>query len=333
MATSELRVGLAGCGFAAQVHLDRLLGIEGVRVVGCADPDLGAARALAGRVAPHPGEEPPAVFADHRELLRNATPDALGIFTPHLGHYRPTMDALQAGCHVFVEKPLTTNVQEAVDIVSVAKGRGLKVGVGHQFRLCPSLAEVRRRLAAGAIGAVRLVTATLAEPWLDRHQGAEHAWRFDPRISGGGILADAGEQLLDALLWTTGQVAFEAAAIQARLDSGADVVTAAAVRLGDGTPATVAISGVSPGALFELNYFGARGQLRATDTRLVEELIDHAPREVELAGAVESIDGNFVSAVVAGTPLCCPAAEALDSVRLLDAIARSAATGQVVRLA
>ena len=69
------------------------------------------------------------------------------------------MDALQAGCHVFIEKPLSTNVQEAADIVSLARGRNLKVGVGHQFRLCPSLIEARRRLADGVIGPVRLVTA------------------------------------------------------------------------------------------------------------------------------------------------------------------------------
>ena len=70
-------------------------------------------------------------------------PDALAVFTPHLFHYKLTMDALQAGCHVFVEKPLSTNSQEAADIVNLARGRQLKVGVGHQYRLRPSLIEAR----------------------------------------------------------------------------------------------------------------------------------------------------------------------------------------------
>ena len=56
-----------------------------------------------------------AVYSDPRELLREQAPDALAIFTPHLSHYRLTMDALQAGCHVFIEKPLTTNSQEAAE--------------------------------------------------------------------------------------------------------------------------------------------------------------------------------------------------------------------------
>jgi len=48
---------------------------------------------------------------------------------------------------------------------------------------------------------------------------------------------------------------------------------------------------------------------------------------------VENIDGNFVAAIVADAPLCCPADQALDTVRLLEAMIRSAATAQVVRLA
>ena len=138
-------------------------------------------RCAAGR----PGAATPVpAFADHRELLRQQAPDALAIFTPHLSHYRLTMDALQAGCHVFIEKPLSTNSQEAADIVSLARGRGLKVGVGHQFRLCPSLIEARRRVAAGEIGPVRLVTAVLARPWLSTLAREESSWRFDPKVAG-----------------------------------------------------------------------------------------------------------------------------------------------------
>lgn len=332
MASSAFRVGVAGCGVAAQAHLDRLLGLEGVRVVGCADPDLAAAEALSARVPGASGEGHAPAFADHRELIRQTAPQALAIFTPHPTHYRPAMDALQAGCHVFIEKPLSTNVQEAVDIVGVARGRGLKVGVGHQFRLCTSFSEARRRIADGVIGPVRLVTAVLAQPWLETHRGAENAWRFDPKLAGGGLLADAGDHLLDTLLWTTGQVAVEAAVMQTRMDGSVDLVTAAAVRLSDGTPATIALSGVSTAWHFELNYFGERGRLRATEKMLVQELDGRPAEAVELAQSDATIDGNFVSAVIAGGTLCCPADQALDTVRLLDALGRSAATGQVVRI-
>ena len=333
MATTVLRIGIAGCGLAARAHLDQLRAIDGVRVVGLADPDLAAAQAMAAQVPVDESGTAAAAFADHRELLREVAPDALAVFTPHREHYRPVMDALQAGCHVFVEKPLSTNVQEAADIVGLAKGRDRKVGVGHQYRLLPSLVEARRRLAAGAIGTMRLVTASLARPWLASQGEAEGSWRFDPKVAGGGILTDAGDHLLDALLWTTGQAAVEVAAFQDRLESGLDLVTAAAVRLADGALATVALSGVSADELFEMTYFGDRGRLRVTDRALGEESDDAISWAPPAPDAAEGIDANFAAAILAGAPLCCPADQALDTVRLVEAITRSASTGQVVRLA
>ena len=327
-----LRIGIVGCGRTARVHLERLLAAEGVRVVGCADLKIEAARAMAARLPAVDGEAPAPAFADHREMLEATTPEAVAVFTPHLAHYRPAMDALQANCHVFIERPLSTNVQEAVDITGLARGRGLKVAVGHHYRLLPSLVEARRRIGAGAIGAVRLVTAVVAQPWLAAKGGAEDSWRFDPKIAAGGVLTDPGGHLIDALLWTTGQTAVEAAAVQSRIDGGPDLVTAAAVRLADGTPVTLGVSGVSPVTLFELNYFGENGRLKVTDTTLEEETADAPRRDVPLPGPVGTIDGDFAAALLTDAPLCCCGDEALAAVRLFEAIARSAATGQVVRL-
>jgi predicted dehydrogenase len=182
------------------------------------------------------------------------------------------------------------------------------------------------------IGPLRLVTATLAQPWLASHRGSEHSWRFESRVAGGGILADTGDHLIDALLWTTGRAAIEVAAVQTRLDSGLDLVTAAALRLSDGIPATIALSGVSGSGVFELAYFGEKGRLLVTDRGLEQQDGSEPPRPVALPELSGSIDGDFVSAVLENTPLCCPADQALDTVRLQEAIARSAATGQLVRL-
>jgi predicted dehydrogenase len=334
MGTPVLRIAIAGCGQAARIHLERLLAEEGVAIAGCADPDLAAARALADRAAK--GREPASTsvpsFTDHRALLRETTPDALAIFSPHRAHYRLAMDALQAGCHAFIEKPLSTNLQEAADIVALARARDLRVGVGHQYRLAPSLAEARRRLADGAIGPVRLVSATLTRPWLTTLGDAENAWRFAPESAGGGILADVGDHLVDALLWTTGQAAREVGAVQSRREPDIDLVTAAAIRLADDTPATLAISGVSPGTLFAIEYFGELGRLRATELTLEEERSDSARHDVPLPPPDRTIDGDFIAALRGRAPLCCPAEEAIATVRLLEAIARSAATRQIVRL-
>jgi predicted dehydrogenase len=314
--------------------VDRLLCLPEVSIVGCADSEQPRANSLAVRVIQSGTADQVPVFTDHRELLRQTAPDVLCVFTPHLWHYRPAMDALQSGCHVFIEKPLSTNVQEAADIVGLARARSLLVAVGHQYRLCPSLMEARRQLKQGSIGKIQQVTATLAMPWLANHQELEPRWQFDPKVAGGGALADAGNHLLDALLWTSGQSAREVCALQTRLESGLDVVTSAAVRLQDGTPVSIAVSGVSPRFCFELSYFGDRGRIRVTDRLLeLDDDPESLPRSVPLLEQEDSIDGNFLTALLRGTPLCCPADQAIDTVRLLEAVNRSAATGQIVRVA
>lgn len=327
-----LRVGIVGCGRVARIHVGRVLALPDVQIVGCMDLNAGAAQALAALVADTQTVPAPTSFTDHRAMLAAVKPDAVAIFTPHPAHFRPTADALQAGCHVFVEKPLSTNVQEAHDLVRLAKSRDRRLGVGHQYRLRPSLIEARRRVRSGEVGPLRLITATLAGPWLSAHSTDADAWRYEPR-RGGGILCDVGDHLLDTLLWTAGQPAQGVAAWQHRLPSGLDLVTAATIRLADGCLALLGLSALGVGPLFEIIYHGEKATLRATEATLTETLADGPTRSIDLPAGEESIDGNFVAAIRGERPLCCPAEEALDTVRLLEAIARSASSNQFAPVA
>ncbi len=324
-----LRIGIVGCGRAASAHVGRLRNLPDVQVVGLADSNEAFAATLASSFS----EPTPGIFSDLPELLSKASPDVVSIFTPHRSHYTLAMQALQAGCHLFVEKPLSTNAQEAADIANLARARGRVVGVGHQYRLRPSLVEARRLLKAGAIGPVRMISAQMAAPWLAQHSGPADSWRLDPRAGGTGILSDAGDHLLDALLWTASQPAAEVAAFQAKTDSGLDVVSAVALRLADGTPATLALSAVSPDSLFELTYFGENGLIRASDRAVEIKPAGGTSETRNLSADSTSIDADFVAAVASKGVPCCPVDEALDTVRLLEAIVRSVASGQVVRVA
>ena len=280
--------------------------LDGVVVVGCADPDLAAAEALAARVPAAPGD---AARGGLRRPPRAAPPGSRPTpwrsSRPHLAHYRPAMDALQAGCHVFIEKPLSTNVQEAADIVGLARGRDRKVGVGHQFRLRPSLVEARRRLAEGAIGPLRLVTATLAQPWLGvARRGREHPGGSTPRSPAGASWPTSGDHLSTPCSGPPARSPSRPRRSRAGSSPGLDLVTAAAIRLADGTPATLAVSGVSPGAALRADLSTARrGRLRATDRSLVEEQPATRPRGASpLPEPAETIDGNFVVGPSSATP-------------------------------
>jgi predicted dehydrogenase len=192
--------------------------------------------------------------------------------------------------------------------------------------------EARRRLASGTIGPVRLITAVLARPRSADVVNAPAEQASARWSTAAGILSEAGDHLIDALLWTTGQVAREVGALQEPARHAADLGTAAAIRPADGTPVSLAVSGVSPGPIFVIDYFGETGRLRATGQSLEEERTDRAPITVPLEAPSQTIDGNFIAALRGGEPLCCSAEEALDTVRLFEAIVRSAATSQIVRV-
>ena len=315
MATSGLRFGIIGCGPPAKDHADRLRAIDGVSCVGCADGDGDLAREFAGRISSAPDLIP--VFEDTSDLLLEARPDALLITTPDRSHYRAAMDGLQAGCHLFLVTPLSTNVQEAVDIVGLARARDRKVALAHGYRHQMPLMRARELIAEGAIGGLRLVTSTLA---ITAPQP-------------GGALANVGIDWIDALLWTTGRSAETVSAAQTVDPEGLDLITVASIRMAGGVLASVAISGASHRSGFEVELHGDAGQIRATDRSLSLEIGSGAARAITGTESDPDLFANFVDAIRGEATLRCAASETLEAVRVLEAIARSAAIGQFVGLA
>ena len=123
-----IRVGLVGCGRMGEVHL-RLLGeLEGVQIVGVVDTDRDRANALAA------GGRSDLVAGSLESLLELARPDAVHILSPPATHASLACAALQAGCHVFVEKPMALTAEEARLVIAAAEnGKILTVGHNHLF--------------------------------------------------------------------------------------------------------------------------------------------------------------------------------------------------------
>jgi predicted dehydrogenase len=121
-----VRIGVVGGGLIAQVaHLPALRALDArYTLVALAEPDDGVREALARRygIAAH---------ADHRALLENHALDALLVCSPNGTHARVTLDALEAGLHVLVEKPLCLSPRDAEAIVSRACARDVVVQVGY----------------------------------------------------------------------------------------------------------------------------------------------------------------------------------------------------------
>jgi predicted dehydrogenase len=120
-----VRVGVIGVGYLGRLHAQKLSSLGDVRFAGVCDADAERGKSVAEECGT-------AFFDDHRRLLRAV--DAVTIAVPTTAHHRVALDAMRAGVHVLLEKPIAATVREARALVREAAGRGLVFQIGHLER-------------------------------------------------------------------------------------------------------------------------------------------------------------------------------------------------------
>ncbi len=141
-----LRVAIVGCGKIADRHAEQILLVAGCEIVGVCDGEELMARQLQERL------NVGAYFTEVQVLLEKAKPDVVHITTPPQSHYALGKLCLQAGCHVYIEKPFTVNAAEAEELISLAKQRNLKLTVGHDAQFSHAAIQMRRVIEGGYLG-------------------------------------------------------------------------------------------------------------------------------------------------------------------------------------
>lgn len=141
---SRHRVGLVGAGHISAFHLAALRRIANVDVVGIHDLDQDRAAALAG-----PLGIPVAASVD---ALFEAGATSIHVLTPPHTHAAVALAAIDRGCHVFVEKPLATDLADAERVRDAAQAAGVSVGVGHSLLYDPQVRQALLDVRAGALG-------------------------------------------------------------------------------------------------------------------------------------------------------------------------------------
>ena len=142
-----IRVGVVGTGAFGRHHVRHYAGHPAARLVAIADVDRARAEA-------HAADTGAAAFTDHRALIGKV--DAVSVAAPAAFHHAIAGDFLDAGVHVFVEKPIAIDSASAADLVARAERAGVVLQVGHIERFSPAVAELAKRLVAPRrIAAVR----------------------------------------------------------------------------------------------------------------------------------------------------------------------------------
>jgi predicted dehydrogenase len=271
----RLRIGMVGGGrnaFIGAVHrmamrLDDLFSLE----AGALSADAENAR-LSGLDLGIPADR---VYTDFREMAAReaARPDgieAVVIVTPNHLHHPVARAFLEAGIDVICDKPLSTDMAQARDLVALARASGLVFAVTLNNTGYPMVRQAREMVRAGELGELRLVHATYIQDWLTRPIDAEGQkqaeWRTDPaRAGSSAVLADIGVHAHNLALFVTGLELEEVAADLTtfvpgrRLDDNAHVL----LRFAGGARGTLTASQVAVGNLnnLGLKVYGTRAGL------------------------------------------------------------------------
>ena len=188
------------------VRRDRALAPRRDRPRGGPDPRDRRGRSRRGERAARrrPGGCPP--FGSLTAALAAGGFDAALVAVPHHLHEAVATEALDAGLHVLLEKPLAPSVEAADRILAAARNAGTVFMVAENAQYWPEVLTVRDLIRDGAIGDVVTARAATFFPALGEFYGGEQPWRFDRAAAGGGVAIDTGSHWLRPLRIWLGEV-------------------------------------------------------------------------------------------------------------------------------
>ncbi|MEU3456766.1 Gfo/Idh/MocA family oxidoreductase [Micromonospora sp. NPDC006766] len=267
-----LTVVIAGSSVIGHTHAGAILRHPGLRVAALADPDAQANDRLARWITEHGGPAPQR-HDSLGEALAAGTVDLVAICTPSGLHAELAEQALAAGVHVLVEKPLDASLPAARRIAQAAahvEASGQVCAVVCQHRFDPASVAVATRVRAGAFG--RITSAVASVPWWRGQRYYDSAgWRGTWRQDGGGATMNQGVHTVDLLLWLLGHpeevFAYTGATAHDRIEIE-DVATAT-IRFASGALAVLhATTAAYPGLGVRLQVHGTQGSAVIHDDQL-----------------------------------------------------------------
>ena len=149
--SAHLRAAVIGAGAIAKQHLAALAAIDTVTTVGVCDLSAAVAEAAAERFAVEHWS------TDHHELLAASRPDVVHVTTPVTTHGRLAEDVLRAGCHVIVEKPITSRYDELQNLQRLAADHNRWLIEDHNYQYNAGVQEILKLRETGALGDIRHV--------------------------------------------------------------------------------------------------------------------------------------------------------------------------------
>lgn len=253
MTDVPLRFALVGCGSIAPTHADALAFLPQAALRACCDSVPGRAAAFAQRYGI------PSLPLEN--ILADPAIDAVSVCTPSGLHAEIGIQALRAGKHVLLEKPMDVTLAACDALLAAAQKTGRTLSVVSQHRFDPASLRVKQARGAGELGA--LIYADARIPWYRTQEYYDSGdWRGTWALDGGGALMNQGIHTVDLLQWICGPVQSVYAQTRTLAHAGLeteDIACATLTFAGGAVGTLVASTALYPGFAARLGVHGARG--------------------------------------------------------------------------
>ena len=308
-----MRIGIIGAGGISDTHVRAARSIDGVSVVAVYGANAQRVAALA--------ESAGAVAYSDLDAFLDHPMDMVAIGSPSGLHADQAIAAVRRGLHVLVEKPLDISTTKVDSLLNEAERAGVSVGVFFQDRMQPELVALKARLDAGDIGTPLFGLGQVRWYRPPEYYGTSR-WRGTWALDGGGALMNQGIHTLDLLVWLLGPITRVTGRTATRLhkieveDTAAGLLEFVSGALGTIEATTAAF----PGFPRRLEITGTKGSLVYEDPPRPAVVGDATPHRRVLE--------DFIDAVRTGRKPAADGSEGRRSVAVIEAIYRSAKSGQ-----
>lgn len=331
----KVRLGVVGLGWVSQVfHLPVLTKCHDVEIVAICDKDKSRARMIAERFGI------PRYYSDYEQMLAKEDLDAVDVATSTDAHLPITIASLEAGKDVFVEKPIARRYAEAVQMVETARRQKRKLMVGMNNRFRPDTMILKSFVEKGELGKVFYAKAG----WL-RKISTENRWMTQRDKAGGGVFLDLGIVMLDLILWMLGFPPVERVSSKMYLHKTRSVEDTCIVFLemkyGISVTLEVSWSLQATEDFFYCDFFGSEGSAMINPLRIHKQLhgnlVNVTPAKSETPfnlykKSYENELKHFIGAARNLHPIISSGEEAVQRMKIVEAVYESAKKGKEIRL-
>lgn len=235
-------------------------------------------------------------YTDYKLMIKDPGIDIIDNVTPNYMHAEPTIEAMEAGKHVIVEKPMAMNSREAYEMVKVAERTGVINMVAHNYRFVPAIVLARQLIGSGSLGRIYHFRALYLQQSLANPE-APMTWRLRREYAGYGTIADLGSHVIDLARYLIGEVVSVNGTLYTfnrfrvnqatgvREEVNVDEGFTAMLRFENGAVGLIEASKLATGhynsLIIEVN--GSEGSIRF-DLERINELEVHLAKDGELSG-------------------------------------------------